>query len=176
MAAAHLGTDTVEHEIRIAARPETVFGYFTDPARMVEWFGADATLDPRPGGICRITFASSVTAFDTLAPLVNADGPAPPPVQAIVMSGRFVEVEPHHRLVFTWGWEQQFMALPPQSTLVTVSLDLHGDGGTLLRVVHGRLPEPSKAFHAAGWEHYLRRLADAAAGRSPGVDPLQRAD
>ena len=25
----------VEHEIRIAAAPETVFAYFTDPARMV---------------------------------------------------------------------------------------------------------------------------------------------
>jgi uncharacterized protein YndB with AHSA1/START domain len=91
------------------------------------------------------------------------------------MRGRFVEVEPYHRLVFSWGWEQQFMALPPQSTLVTVLLEQDDAAGTVLRVVHGRLPEASKAFHAVGWEHYLLRLADAAAGRSPGSDPFQRA-
>jgi uncharacterized protein YndB with AHSA1/START domain len=175
MPAAPLGTDTVEHEVRIAARQETVFRYFTDPARMVEWFGAEAILDPRPGGICRITFASSPRAFATLVPLANPQATAPLAPEPLVMSGRFVEVEPYHRLVFTWGWEQRFMAVPPQSTLVTVMLEPDGDAGTILRVVHGRLPETSKAFHVMGWEHYLLRLAGAAAGRRPGPDPFQRA-
>src|SRR5213080_2708377 len=49
-------TSATEHELRIAARPETVFGYFTDPEKMVQWMGAEATLDPRPGGVCRIAF------------------------------------------------------------------------------------------------------------------------
>jgi uncharacterized protein YndB with AHSA1/START domain len=68
MPGAPVETDAVEHEIRIAARPETVFSYFTDPSKMVEWFGVEAMLDPRPSGICRITFGSSPAAVDALAP------------------------------------------------------------------------------------------------------------
>ncbi len=41
----------VEHEVRVAATPERVFDYFTDPAKMVMWMGIEATLDPRPGGV-----------------------------------------------------------------------------------------------------------------------------
>ena len=57
----------VEHEIRVAARPETVFAYFTDPAKMVQWMGAEATLDPRPGGICRIAFQPSQPTVELLS-------------------------------------------------------------------------------------------------------------
>ena len=40
-----------ETQVRIEARPETVFAFFTDPAKMVQWKGVDALLDPRPGGL-----------------------------------------------------------------------------------------------------------------------------
>ena len=136
----------LEYEMRIAASPETVFGYFTDPAKMVQWMGTEATLDPRPGGICRIN-----------------------PAGHAVMSGEFVEVDPPRRIVFTWGWEMQLFSTPPQSTLVEVSLTPDGHG-TLLHLVHRRLEPGAVAFHRAGWDHYLPRLTDAAAGRDPGVD------
>ena len=71
-----------EYETRIAASPDVVFAHFTDPARMVQWMGTEATLDPRPGGVCRISFSGG-----------------------IVMSGRFLEVEPPDRIVLSWGWE-----------------------------------------------------------------------
>jgi uncharacterized protein YndB with AHSA1/START domain len=71
-----------EYELRIAASPETVFEHFTDPAKMVRWMGTEVTLDPRPGGVCRIN-----------------------PAGHAVMSGRFVEVDPPRRVVFMWGWE-----------------------------------------------------------------------
>ncbi|MBI3455682.1 MAG: DUF4242 domain-containing protein [Candidatus Rokubacteria bacterium] len=38
----------VECEVRIAARPETVFAFFTDPAKMTRWKGLRATLDDHP--------------------------------------------------------------------------------------------------------------------------------
>jgi uncharacterized protein YndB with AHSA1/START domain len=41
-------------EVLIAAPPEEVFPYFTDPEKMVAWKAVDATLDARPGGIFRI--------------------------------------------------------------------------------------------------------------------------
>ena len=44
----------LEKEVRIEARPETVFPFFTDPAKMTRWKGRSATLDPRPGGTYRV--------------------------------------------------------------------------------------------------------------------------
>lgn len=139
--------EVLEYEARVAASPETVFAFFTDPAKMVEWMGTEATLDPRPGGACRI----------------NTTGHA-------VMSGEFVEVDPPHRIVFTWGFETNLFETPPQSTVVEVSLTPDG-ADTLVRLVHRRLHPSALAAHRAGWDHYLPRLADVALGRDPGVDP-----
>ncbi len=139
------GTKTVEHEVRIEARPETVFAYFTDPARMVRWMGRDATLDPRPGGVCRLSMS------------------------AAVISGEFVEVVPYSRVVFTWGWEGDVFGVPPASTRVEVSLVPDGEG-TVVRIAHHQLPEVAAAVHKAGWEHYAERLTLAAAGGDPGAD------
>jgi hypothetical protein len=47
-------TEPLRNEVRIAAPPELVFPYFTDPARMVHWMGVAALLDPRPGGTFRV--------------------------------------------------------------------------------------------------------------------------
>ena len=47
--------DAVEREVRIAARPQTVFSFFTDPAKMMQWTGISAELDPRPDGIYRVS-------------------------------------------------------------------------------------------------------------------------
>jgi uncharacterized protein YndB with AHSA1/START domain len=137
----------LEYETRIAASLETVFQFFTDPTKMVQWMGTDATLDPRPGGVCRI----------------NPTGHA-------VMSGEFLEVDPPRRLVFTWGWETELFATPPQSTLVEVSLTPEGEQ-TLVRLVHRRLRPGALAFHRAGWEHYLPRLDAAASGGELAADP-----
>ncbi len=44
--------------------------------------------------------------------------------------------------------------------------------GTLLRLTHTGLPNAEQcAGHAEGWEHYIARLAEYAAGRDPGPDP-----
>jgi uncharacterized protein YndB with AHSA1/START domain len=168
-------TSVSEHEVRIAARPETVFAYFTDPARMVQWMGVEATLDPRPGGICQITFRTAESALDGMAALLGVTRP-----QAIaeptlwVMSGRFVEVDPPRRIALTWGWEEDVIGVPPESTAVDVSFVPDGEG-TVLRLVHRRLSEARTAFIRTGWEHYLARLAAAAAGQAT-PDPWQAAE
>jgi uncharacterized protein YndB with AHSA1/START domain len=162
-------TDAVEHEVRIAARPETVFSYFTDPMRMVQWIGVQATLDPRPGGVCRIAFDTTPEHVDALSAAFGAGAAAS---GAAVASGRFVELDPPRRIVLTWGWEHEVLAVPPESTRVEVSLTPDGDD-TIVRLAHRQLPPGSIGFHRLGWEHYMARLAIAAAGEDPGPDPWQ---
>jgi uncharacterized protein YndB with AHSA1/START domain len=164
-------TSVVEHEVRVAAPPEVVFGYFTDPAKMVRWMGSEATLDPRPGGVCRIVFQPSESRAEFLRTMYG-EGEEPPagPPDSGVISGEFVEVHPYRRIVLTWGWEQDLFAMPPASTAVEISFEGDGDE-TLVRVTHRRLPALAVEFHRAGWEHYLPRLALTAAGGDPGPDP-----
>ncbi|MGE0057583.1 MAG: SRPBCC domain-containing protein [Dehalococcoidia bacterium] len=139
------GADVIEREIRIAARPEVVFSFFTDPAKMVLWKGMTAALDPRPGGIYRV----NVTGRD-------------------IASGNYTEITPFTRIVFTWGWENS--PIPPGSTTVEVDLTPDGDG-TLLRLRHRGLTGVTVEEHAMGWDHYLPRLAEVAGGGDPGADP-----
>jgi len=141
--------EVLEHEVRIAARPEVVFEFFTDPVKMMQWKGTDAMLDPRPGGVYRV----NVTGHD-------------------VARGEYLEIVPHSRIVFTWGWEQG--SLPPGATMVEVTLVPDGDG-TVLHLRHSGLPSEAGPQHAEGWDHYLSRLAQAAAGKDPGVDPWTQA-
>lgn len=138
----------VEREVRIDASPETVFEFFTDPAKMVRWKGAAATLDPRPGGVYRVEMNE----------------------QAIAL-GEYVELDPPHRVVFTWGWEGDYATTTPGSSTVEITLTPDGDG-TLVRLVHRDLPTPESAeAHGQGWDQYMPRLAIAAAGGDPGPDP-----
>jgi uncharacterized protein YndB with AHSA1/START domain len=130
----------VEHEVTVPARPETVFAYFTDPEKIVRWMGTEATLDPRPGGVCRITVVG-------VAPVL----------------GEFVEIDPPYRIVFTWNWEERWFGMPPQSTTVEVFFEPDGDG-TIVRVAHRQLPPAAADLLRSGWEHYLGRLVIAAAG------------
>lgn len=127
------GIDVV---VRIRARPETVFRYFTDAALYRRWMGDDAELDARPGGLYRVRFAGRPTA-----------------------EGRYLVVTPPDRVVFTWGWVGN-ADVPPGST--TVEVDLAADGEeTVVRLVHRGLPtEADRAQHSTGWEHFLGRLVE----------------
>ncbi|MGP3948582.1 SRPBCC family protein [Streptomyces sp. 7N604] len=142
-----MSADVVTVERRIAARPETVFSFFTDRDRWLSWMGADGEFTFEPGGPYRTH--------------VTGDNHA---------SGRFLEIDPPKRVVFTWGWEGGGMAVPPGSTIVEINLEPDGDG-TLLRLVHRDLPPQARAPHAEGWNHYMDRLTVRAEGGDPGPDP-----
>lgn len=143
------GTETtVEVETRIDAAPETVFEFFIEPTKMVQWMGRDHVLDPQPGGV----FRCDINGRD-------------------VASGAYVEVDPPRRIVFTWGWEGEPSMTRPGASTVEVSFTPDGDG-TLVRLLHRDLAsDESRAAHAHGWNHYTQRLALAAAGRDAGPDP-----
>ena len=133
-------SEIVEKEVRIAAQPETVFSYFTDAEKMQMWMGQQVTLDPRPGGTYRVD--------------INGQH---------IAAGEFVEVVPHTRVVFTFGWEGDGAPIPPGSSTVEITLTPDGDG-TLVRLRHSDLPSEMQEVHAEGWDNYMPRLAMAAAG------------
>ena len=139
--------NAIQVEVRIAARPETIFAFFTDPEKMAQWKGTAAELDPRPGGAYRV----NITGKDTA-------------------SGQCTHVEPNHRIVFTWGWEGEGHPVPPGSSTVEVTLT-PDRGETIVRLTHYDLPVGEREQHKAGWEHYMARLATCASGGDPGPDP-----
>lgn len=144
--------EAVEREVRIAARPETVFEFFTDQEKQLLWMGRRAELDARPGGIYLVEINDQATA-----------------------RGEFVEVDAPRRVVFTFGWDGQEAGsgehgVPPGSSRVEITLEPEGDG-TLVRLRHLGLPEQAREIHGQGWQHYLDRLATAASGGDPGPDP-----
>jgi uncharacterized protein YndB with AHSA1/START domain len=139
--------DAVVSEIAIRAPADEVYAMFTDPARLVRWIGIRALLEPRPGGRFRFE-------------LIDGE----------FCSGRYVELVPGRRVVFTWGWESGALPVAPGSTTVEVALD-ERDGVTYVRLTHRGLDAAIRPLHAEGWERYLARLAAAAEGRDPGPDP-----
>jgi uncharacterized protein YndB with AHSA1/START domain len=136
----------VEREVHIDATPETVFEFFTDPVKAVRWMGVAATLDPRPGGVYRVQIG---------------------PFTAV---GEFVVVEPPTRIAWTWGWDNDDMITRPGSSTVEITLAAEGNG-TRVRLVHSGLPAEAVEGHAHGWDQYMPRLAIAASGGDPGIDP-----
>ena len=133
-----IGTDPIVKEIRIEARPETVFAFFTEPEKMTRWLCSAATVDLHPGGVYDQTHTSDAGVDYHL-------------------ESRFVEVEPPHRLLFTW----KFATGTPEERAVTstVEVTFEPDGdGTFVRLVHRDVPEGLHADHDAGWSALFGRL------------------
>jgi uncharacterized protein YndB with AHSA1/START domain len=139
--------DVVEVSVYIAARPETVFPYFTDPGRYVQWMGRDATLQAVPGGSYRIYMQDGVEA-----------------------AGEFVEIDPPRRVVFTWGWTHD-PAVPPGTTRVVITLHAEQDGTRVILRHHDLPGDWQRDHHRKGWELYLSRLRIRICGGDPGPDP-----
>jgi uncharacterized protein YndB with AHSA1/START domain len=128
----------IKREIFIAASPETVFGFLTDPALMAQWFGIRHEMDPKPGGIFHVEVSAGNVAV-----------------------GVFTEVKPSRRIAFTWGWESADAALAslkPGGSLVEIDLEPR-EGGALVRLRHSGLPEGLEEIHGERWSRYIARLA-----------------
>ena len=139
--------DVLEVSLHIAAAPEIVFPYFTDPARYVQWMGHEADLDPVPGGTYRVRMRDTVET-----------------------GGEFVEVDPPRRLVFTWGWSGD-PTVPPGSTRVVVTLEPEANGTRVVLRHHDLPGDEQRLHHQQGWNAYLGRLAHLLTGQDPGPDP-----
>jgi uncharacterized protein YndB with AHSA1/START domain len=121
---------------RILPAPiDRVWTALTRPEALAEWFWPArlvprVTGDPRPGGEYRIEGTG------------------------MAVSGRYVELDEPHRLVFTFRWDGEDI-----ETLVTIDLTAL-DGKTELTLVHDRFDsETDRDNHLIGWNDCLDRLA-----------------
>jgi uncharacterized protein YndB with AHSA1/START domain len=140
--------DPIVKEIYIEARPQEVYEFLTDSTKMVRWMGIEAKLDVQPGGMYRLD-----------------------PNGRDVIQGTYLELVPHSKVVFTWGWEEAGHSVPAGSTVVEIQLEARGKG-TWVRLTHRDLPAEARDKHEIGWTHYLSRLRITAEGGDPGPDPF----
>jgi len=133
-----VATEPIRTSVVVDAEPTEVYEYFTTPEAMILWMGQFSSLDPVPGG----EFA------------VDVNGAA--------VRGRYVELHPPNRLVFTWGFIGSD-ELPPGTSTGEVFLTPQGDG-TRVEIIHRDLPGAEASKHAAGWRHFLEQLAPAILG------------
>jgi uncharacterized protein YndB with AHSA1/START domain len=141
--------DEVVHELRLTVPPDEAFEMFVDPARLVRWIGISAELEPRPGG--RFRFEVMPGQF---------------------CEGRYETVDRPHRLVFTWGWTDRGMGVPPGSSQVEVTFTPAGEG-TTLSLVHRGLAAPARPLHEDGWTRFLDRLGAVTTGREAAPYPSE---
>ena len=126
---------------RFNAPPAKVFSAWTDPEKIMHWFGPEqaetlrAESDARVGGRYRIVMRT-------------------PDGEEHDVSGVYREVVPNQKLVFTWAWR----STPERESLVTVLLKSDGDG-TLLTLMHEQFfDEPARDRHQHGWNGALEKL------------------
>jgi len=132
-----MAADSFRAGVHIDAAPERVYEYFTRAEAMVRWMGDYALLDARVGGEFTVD------------------------IRGVPVRGRYLELDPPHGLLISWGHAGSDV-LPPGASTVEVRLVAAGSG-TDVELVHRGLPEPHAAGHARGWPVFLARLADVSA-------------
>ncbi len=128
---------------RLRATPAKVFAAWTDPEKIVRWFGPEQTIvdsvsadmDVRVGGHFRISFRTDDGEYHEVG-------------------GRYLEVVPDQRLVFSWAWH----STPERQSQVTVALRDEGDV-TLLTLTHDKFfDEAARDGQRRGWTGTLDKL------------------
>jgi len=136
------GTPTeLRLERTFAAQPERVFAAWTEPEVLRRWWAAAvdgdtprADVDLRVGGAYRLTMRD-------------------PEGTEFTVAGTFTEIDPPHRLAYTWAWQGLDV-----DTRVTVEFLAEGDG-TRVVITHTGLPSDElRAQHEHGWIAVLDNL------------------
>ena len=126
----------LDRVITIAAAPETVFSFFTDPERWARWWGTGSTIDARPGGRVLIRLGERTE-----------------------VSGEVLAIDPPDRIVFTYGFASG-APIPAGGSRVTIELQPVAEG-TRLRLMHDFAEQEPRDQHVQGWRYQLALFANA---------------
>ncbi len=131
-------------EARVAdSSPEETLRWFSDATMLNQWWGDEALIEPRPGGMYEVHWPSMGWTMRGVVALCTAN-----------------------TLVYSWAWDHE----PDQPGRTGI---VHGevDGvDTVLTITHGpyrpaspALPgeDEDRAGHRDGWLHFLPRLHEA---------------
>jgi uncharacterized protein YndB with AHSA1/START domain len=128
----------------IRASRDRVYAAWTDPAQLRKWFAPENVqtrnliADVRVGGQFRWE-------------LTDQEG------KEITISGKYREVEPGKKIVFTWRLEEDEDWKNHSSTVTVEFFDR--EGGTEIRLTHEKLPnEASRDDHTQGWKSVLDKV------------------
>ena len=126
---------------RIAAPAQALFDAWLDPESIAAWMRpfdtvrTEAQADAVVGGSYRID-------------MHQPDG------GVVEHVGKYVEIDPPHRLVFTWSSP----ATQHKDSLVTIEF-VESAGATEVSLTHEQLPEYMAQAHVGGWTSALEKLA-----------------
>ena len=147
------GTAAVVQRV-LPAPPDVVYDEWLDPGALSEWMCPHPArptrieIDPQVGGRLRIDIEENGVQF--------------------TVAGDYLELDRPRRLRFAWScstWPD-----PNVRSVVTVTLEPHGDGATLM-TIHHALPPDLVDQHRNGWTLIAEQLA---AGLSAGVTTSTR--
>ena len=138
----------------LPCRPEVAFEAWTKPAVFRKWFApmpgmkVTAKFDLRRGGKYRIGFK-------------------PEDKPMMYVGGKFVVIDPPHRIEYTWVWEEK--SNPDWKgcvSLVTVLFNAIESERTEIVLTHERFADPDECkSHTKGWTKILNRMAAALRGK-----------
>ena len=138
--------DVAEHPSLTISRffkapPALVYQAWTDPQKIVHWFGPDhgpvlhAEADVCVNGRYHVIFQTG-------------DG------EEHDVSGLYRVVEPDRRLTFTWSWR----SMPERMSLVTVTMEPEGNG-TRFTLLHEQFfDDVTRDAHNRGWTGCIAKL------------------
>lgn len=127
---------TLEKVLELEASPERVWKAITDPAELSQWFGDETKLDLRPGGGGEMIWDSHGS-----------------------FAVRVEEVEPPHRLVWSWVHEAGVPFGDAPATRVEWTLTPRDGGGTTLHLREsGFLTDLHHQQNTGGWDEELGTL------------------
>ena len=127
----------------LPASPAVVYDEWLDPDALSDWMcpwparATNINLEPTLGGRLQIDIEENGVRFE--------------------VTGRYVELDRPGRLSFTWScstWPN-----PSAESIVTVTLEPHGDGETLMTIEHALLPPDLVDQHRSGWTTIAEQLA-----------------
>jgi len=128
-------THRLNREIEMAARPETVFRFFTDASRWASWWGAGSTIDAVPGGLVRIVLPGGVE-----------------------VGGEVIAVDPPEEIVFTYGYVSG-SPIPEGASRVTLRVT-PTTSGSRVTLLHEFDDVAARDAHVQGWRYHLSLFAN----------------
>lgn len=153
------GDEPIVVEGWFAASPARVFGAFTDPEVVMQWFGVrpgslvSAAIDLRPGGAWRFELSRTDE-------------------RSAAFEGEYLAIEPGRLLAFSWRHVVEHAGGEREATPVSrVEIRFSPQGaGTGIRLVHsGLASEEARRNVGGGWDAAFAAVEAVLADRPPGA-------